>query len=65
MNDFEIVELAIRRVVDKMDFKEGKKTEVELCVRNALHDVANELMKIACERNKIYKAGGWYGLSGD
>jgi hypothetical protein len=65
MNDFEVVELAIRRVVGRMDLKPEKITEMELCVRNALDALADELMKISCERNKVYKDGGWNGTSGD
>ena len=65
MTDFEIVELAIRRVVGKTDLAEGRRTESELYVRNVLHDIADELMKISNERAKITKSGGCYEGSGD
>lgn len=58
MTDFEIVELAIRRVVGKTDIAEGRRTESELYVRNVLHDIADELMKISNERAEITKSGG-------
>ena len=65
MTELELVELAIRRIVDRIDFKEGYKTEAELRIRDALHDIADEMMKISAERAKVSKSGGWYAGSGD